>query len=81
MCNKNYIFTIIKENIGNDMREPENETSFDTILKNHQKYEWLKKLESNQSQNEKIEFIKNEMESAYRPFDIMAGGLYNDWFL
>ena len=51
------------------------------MMQNHQKNEWLKKLESNQSQNKKIEFIKNEMESAYRTFDIMGGGLYNDWFL
>ena len=80
---ENILFTM-KENFGNDMRTHINDTytesTFDIILKNYEKYDWLKKLESNKVQHEKIEFIKNEMESAYRTFDIMGGGLYNDWF-
>lgn len=74
---KNYIS-------GSDLRSSdnyqENQTNFDKILNNHQKKEWLNKLESkNFSQDEKAEFIKNEIESAYRSFNIRAGGLMDDW--
>ena len=69
--------------VGSDLRPSDNykekQTNFDKILENHKKNGWLNKLESNISQNEKEEFIQNEMESAYRPFNILGGGLFNDW--
>jgi len=90
-CNKTPPLLSFENIHGNDMRPPpyrpgknENEnvfeTPFDTILNNHKKNEWLKKLESNENEKEKLDFIKNEMESTYRIFDILGGGLFNDWF-
>lgn len=69
---------------GSDMRTSENyeekQTNFSKLLNYHQKNGWLKKLESkNYTEEEKAEIIKNEIESAYRPFDITAGGLMDDW--
>jgi hypothetical protein len=74
---KNYI-------VGNDLRPSENykekQVTFHKLLNYHQKNGWLKKLESeNYTEDEKAEIIQNEMESAYRSFDITAGGLMDDW--
>lgn len=65
------------------MREIENDNSkfpIQTIIENHQKSEWLKTLKhSDYSDEEKIDFIKKEIDYDYSIFSIKAGGLLRDW--
>ena len=78
----------ILQNTGEDMRpfykgtslfEEENVT-MDRIKEIHIKNKWLNFLNSSENTEEdKLLFIKRDMESDYKPFNIFAGGLMLDW--
>lgn len=79
----------ILQNTGEDMRsfnngssgpfEEENVT-MDRIKEIHIKKKWLDYLNSSKNTEEdKLKFIKKEMENQYNPFNMFAGGLMLDW--
>ena len=50
------------------------------LIKNENNLNLLKKIQSNVSIQEKLDFIeKNDFTSSYKIFDIKAGNLMNDW--
>lgn len=74
----------ILQNIGEDMRPNENfpeiNVTLDRIKEIHMKKKWLDYLNSSENTEEdKLHFIKRDMESDYKPFNIFAGGLMLDW--
>ena len=78
----------IVQDSGEDMRplyegtglfEEENVT-MDRIKEIHIKNKWLDYLNSSENTEEdKLLFIKRDMENDYKPFNIFAGGLMLDW--
>jgi hypothetical protein len=72
-----------EERNGLDERFPEEKPKIKEIyriLKNYEKMEMLKKLQSNIPIQDKLDIIeKNDYSSTYKMFDKKAGGLMNDW--
>jgi len=73
-----------EERNGLDERFPEKENGkikeIHRILKNYEKMEMLKKLQSNIPIQDKLDIIeKNDYSSTYKPINMKEGGLLNDW--
>lgn len=68
---------------GLDERFPEKENKrkeIHKILKNYEKIELLKKLQSNISIQDKLDIIeKNDYSSTYKSTNMKGGGLLNEW--
>jgi len=74
----------ILQKTGEDMRPKENfpeiNVTLDRIKEIHMKNKWLDYLNSSENREEdKLNFIKRDMENEYKPFNIFAGGLMLDW--
>jgi len=74
----------ILQKTGEDMRPKENfpeiNVTLDRIKEIHMKNKWLDYLNSSENREEdKLNFIKRDMENEYKPFNNFAGGLMLDW--
>ena len=73
----------ILQKTGEDMRPKENfpeiNVTLDRIKEIHMKNKWLDYLNSSENTEDKLNFIKRDMENHYKPFNIFAGGLMLDW--